>query len=203
MNSLCGTTFRASTGDGSSPSAAWVSASGAPARERRRGSIACLFVAPARTRRSIHHRNVLRRFAAACRSRRRRRHMERCNPFWGDCARGSLMPTGPKGEKRPADVIGNAVKVDPTRSGRRHHTAQLKCPASDEFCTNENCTQSVCRAETQALADGARKKAAKMALDATATERAIVDEMTIEPRQRTSLGRVSIALPLKIILDVA
>jgi hypothetical protein len=24
---------------------------------------------------------------------------------------GSLMPKGPKGEKRPADVIGNAVKV--------------------------------------------------------------------------------------------
>ena len=41
-------TFPTSTGDGSSPGAAWVSASGAPARERRRGSIACLFVAPAR-----------------------------------------------------------------------------------------------------------------------------------------------------------
>ena len=29
------------------------------------------------------------------------------------------MPTGPKGEKRPADVIGNAVKSYPHPHGRR------------------------------------------------------------------------------------
>ncbi len=28
------------------------------------------------------------------------------------------MPTGPKGEKRPADVIGNAVKVMRIATGR-------------------------------------------------------------------------------------
>jgi hypothetical protein len=31
---------------------------------------------------------------------------------------GDLMPRGPKGEKRPADVIGNAVNVHADRAPR-------------------------------------------------------------------------------------
>jgi hypothetical protein len=31
------------------------------------------------------------------------------------------MPTGPKGEKRPADVIGNAVKVMRIATGEEEH----------------------------------------------------------------------------------
>jgi hypothetical protein len=30
-----------------------------------------------------------------------------------------LMPRGPKGQKRPADVIGNAVRVMETATGQR------------------------------------------------------------------------------------
>jgi hypothetical protein len=30
------------------------------------------------------------------------------------------MPTGPKGEKRPADVIGNAVRVMQIATGEAH-----------------------------------------------------------------------------------
>ena len=36
------------------------------------------------------------------------------------------MPTGPKGEKRPADVIGNAVKVMRILTGEETET--LACP---------------------------------------------------------------------------
>jgi hypothetical protein len=53
----------------------------------------------------------------------------------------------------------------------------FRYPESEEFCTNENCTQEICRAETRALADGARKKAVKQARDVTAAERVIADEM--------------------------
>jgi len=34
------------------------------------------------------------------------------------------MPTGPKGEKRPADVIGNAVKVMRILTGEEEDTAR-------------------------------------------------------------------------------
>jgi hypothetical protein len=36
------------------------------------------------------------------------------------------MPTGPKGEKRPADVVGNAIKV--SRRGRTHDSRS--CPTA-------------------------------------------------------------------------
>lgn len=39
------------------------------------------------------------------------------------------MPTGPKGQKRPADVIGNAVKVMRIATGEEEETAQ-ESPAS-------------------------------------------------------------------------
>jgi hypothetical protein len=35
-----------------------------------------------------------------------------------------LMPTGPKGEKRPADVIGNAVKVMRIATGEEEDTVR-------------------------------------------------------------------------------
>lgn len=38
------------------------------------------------------------------------------------------MPKGPKGEKRPADVIGNAVKVMRIATGQEEDT-QLRVPA--------------------------------------------------------------------------
>ena len=38
------------------------------------------------------------------------------------------MPTGPKGEKRPADVIGNAVKVMRIATARSWRTAARKRP---------------------------------------------------------------------------
>ena len=39
------------------------------------------------------------------------------------------MPTGPKGEKRPADVIGNAVKVMRIATGEE---GSLACAAEQE-----------------------------------------------------------------------
>jgi hypothetical protein len=38
------------------------------------------------------------------------------------------MPRGPKGEKRPADVIGNAVKVMRIATGEEVETAEEKNP---------------------------------------------------------------------------
>jgi len=35
------------------------------------------------------------------------------------------MPTGPKGEKRPADVIGNAVKVMRIATGEEAENSRL------------------------------------------------------------------------------
>ena len=40
------------------------------------------------------------------------------------------MPTGPKGEKRPADVIGNAVKVMRIATGEEEEIAALGTPCS-------------------------------------------------------------------------
>jgi hypothetical protein len=54
---------------------------------------------------------------------------------------------------------------------------KFKCPESGDLCTNGDCTQELCRAQTQALADGARKEAVKISRAATATERRIVDAM--------------------------
>jgi hypothetical protein len=42
------------------------------------------------------------------------------------------MPTGPKGEKRPADVIGNAVKVMRIATGEESDEALGASPAARE-----------------------------------------------------------------------
>jgi hypothetical protein len=39
---------------------------------------------------------------------------------------GGVMPRGPRGEKRPADVIGNAVKVMRIATGRETEETQRK-----------------------------------------------------------------------------
>ena len=41
------------------------------------------------------------------------------------------MPRGPKGEKRPADVIGNAVRVMEIATGQREEEYEAK-PKKDE-----------------------------------------------------------------------
>ena len=41
------------------------------------------------------------------------------------------MPKGPKGEKRPADVIGNAVKVMRIAVGDESDVAPAQTPAKD------------------------------------------------------------------------
>jgi hypothetical protein len=46
-------------------------------------------------------------------------------------ANGGPMPTGPKGEKRPADVIGNAVKIMRIATGEIDDTV-AKSGASQE-----------------------------------------------------------------------
>lgn len=38
------------------------------------------------------------------------------------------MPTGPKGQKRPADVIGNAVRVMRIATGEETDTAPIQAP---------------------------------------------------------------------------
>ena len=38
------------------------------------------------------------------------------------------MPTGPKGQKRPADVIGNAVKVMRIATGDETDTVPIRTP---------------------------------------------------------------------------
>jgi hypothetical protein len=53
----------------------------------------------------------------------------------------------------------------------------FRCPESGDLCTNGDCTQTLCRAETRALADGARKEAVKASRAATATARWAVAEM--------------------------
>ena len=54
---------------------------------------------------------------------------------------------------------------------------KFKCPEDGSLCTNGDCTQELCRAQTQALANGARREAVKTSRAATATERWIVDAM--------------------------
>jgi hypothetical protein len=54
---------------------------------------------------------------------------------------------------------------------------KFKCPESGELCADGGCTRELCRAQTHALADAARKEAVKASRAATAIERRIVDEM--------------------------
>jgi hypothetical protein len=53
----------------------------------------------------------------------------------------------------------------------------FECPESGDLCTDGDCTQKLCRAQTHALADGAKKEAAKASRAATAMERWIVDAL--------------------------
>ena len=41
------------------------------------------------------------------------------------------MPTGPKGEKRPADVIGNAVRVMQIATGEREEEFEAGGPKDE------------------------------------------------------------------------
>jgi hypothetical protein len=41
------------------------------------------------------------------------------------------MPTGPKGQKRPADVIGNAVRVNSLDAQGHHHRGKRGGPLPD------------------------------------------------------------------------
>lgn len=57
------------------------------------------------------------------------------------------MPTGPKGEKRPADVIGNAVKVMRIATGEEAEDVPAK-PAKDEAAAAMGRKGGKARAET-------------------------------------------------------
>lgn len=41
------------------------------------------------------------------------------------------MPKGPRGEKRPADVIGNAVKIARIATGEDHDDAPMRSAAAE------------------------------------------------------------------------
>jgi hypothetical protein len=41
------------------------------------------------------------------------------------------MPTGPKGQKRPADVIGNAIKVARLATGEEEEEFEAKAPKDE------------------------------------------------------------------------
>ena len=58
----------------------------------------------------------------------------------------------------------------------------FKCPASDEQCTEEDCTQTLCRAEARAATDGTHKQAIKALRADRAPVRWAVAEMTKRSR---------------------
>jgi len=71
------------------------------------------------------------------------------------------MPTGPKGEKRPADVIGNAVRVMEIASGQREEEYVMP-PPKDEAAAALGRKGGKARAEKmtpERRADIARKAA--------------------------------------------
>jgi len=49
-----------------------------------------------------------------------------------------MMPTGPKGQKRPADVIGNAVKVIRTSGARKKSPRAARCSIKQEENANKD-----------------------------------------------------------------
>jgi hypothetical protein len=71
------------------------------------------------------------------------------------------MPTGPKGEKRPADVIGNAVKVARIATGEEQE--QLKSDGKDAAAVSLGKRGGKARAEKTSAQERAEvaKKAAK------------------------------------------
>lgn len=70
------------------------------------------------------------------------------------------MPTGPKGQKRPADVIGNAIKVAKIATGEE--TDELTDDGKDEAAVSLGRRGGKARAEKMSAAQRAEiaKKAA-------------------------------------------
>jgi hypothetical protein len=72
------------------------------------------------------------------------------------------MPKGPKGQKRPADVIGNAVRVMEIATGQRDEEYEEK-PAKDKAAAELGRRGGKARAErmtAEQRAEAARKAAA-------------------------------------------
>jgi hypothetical protein len=72
------------------------------------------------------------------------------------------MPEGPKGQKRPADVIGNAVRVMEIATGQRDEEYEER-PAKDQAAAELGRKGGKARAERmtpEQRADAARKAAA-------------------------------------------
>lgn len=69
------------------------------------------------------------------------------------------MPKGPKGEKRPADVIGNAVKVMRIVTGEEREDASVSAARSSRG-------RSGADARAAKLTDAQRAEIAKIAADA-------------------------------------
>ena len=73
------------------------------------------------------------------------------------------MPTGPKGEKRPADVIGNAVRIARIATGEEPEERN-EAPAKDEAAAAMGRKGAAVRAaklSPERRAEIARKAAAK------------------------------------------
>ena len=73
------------------------------------------------------------------------------------------MPTGPKGQKRPADVIGNAIKVARIATGEEQEEYEAK-PEKDEAAQSLGRKGGAARAKSmtpERRAEIARKAAAK------------------------------------------
>ena len=66
------------------------------------------------------------------------------------------MPRGPKGEKRPADVIGNAVKVMRIATGEEEETTGKLAPQRAKGA----------RARTRSLSPAERSEIARLAAEA-------------------------------------
>ena len=60
----------------------------------------------------------------------------------------ALMPTGPKGQKRPADVIGNPIRVAQIATGEAREEFEVK-PAKDESAAALGRKGGKARAERQ------------------------------------------------------
>jgi hypothetical protein len=75
----------------------------------------------------------------------------------------SLMPTGPKGQRRPADVIGNAVRVMEIATGQRDEEYGDE-PTKDKAAAELGRKGGKARAErmtAEQRAEAARKAATK------------------------------------------
>lgn len=73
---------------------------------------------------------------------------------------GVTMPTGPKGERRPADVIGNAVRVMRIATGDEGEDVPAR-PAKDEAAAAIGRKGGLARAET--MTPGRRAEVAEKA----------------------------------------